>query len=94
MEAGLKLKCNFARKEVEYLGHLEGLKPNYRLVEAISELSTPSNISEIRRFLGLASYYQGFIARFAKIAAPLREVTQKNIPFHWTLRPSHGDPQD
>ena len=90
MEAGLKLKpskCHFAQREVEYLGHLvtpEGLKPNRQLFEAITEFSTPANVSEVRRFLGLASYYRRFIDGFAKIAAPLQELTRKNTPFHWT----------
>ena len=75
VKAGLKLKpskCFFARQDLGYLVTPGGLKPNHRLVEAISEFSSPSNVSEVRRFLGLASYYWHFIARFAKIAAPLR----------------------
>ena len=41
-------------------------------------------MSEVRRFLGLASYYRRFIDGFAKIAAPLRELTRKNTVFQWT----------
>ena len=65
-EAGLKLKpmkCHYVRNEVEYLGHLitpEGLKPNSKLVEAVQEFPRPSNVSGVRRFLGLASYYRWF----------------------------------
>ena len=86
-EAGLKLqppKCNFARREVEYLGHRvtpEGLKTNQRLVEAVTMFQTPTDVNGVRRFLGMASYYRRFIAR---IAAPLRELTHKNAVFNWT----------
>ena len=89
-EAGLKLKpskCRFVRSEVEYLGHLitpEGLKPNSKLVEAIQEFPRPSDVSGVRRFIGLASYYRRFIRDFARIAEPLRELTRKNVSFHWT----------
>ena len=90
-EAGLKLKpvkCHFARSEVEYLGHLvtpEGLKTNHRLVEAVAMFPTPTDVSEVRRFLGLASYYRRFIDGFARIAAPIRELTRKNSVFSWTV---------
>ena len=89
-EAGLKLKpakCHFARQEVEYLGHLltpEGLKMNKRLVEAIKEFPSPTDVRGVRRFLGLASYYRRFIDGFSKIAEPLRELTHKNTDFQWT----------
>lgn len=61
--AGLKLKpskCHFIRKEVEYLGHVitpDGLKPNPGRVSAVKEYSAPSNVKEVRQFLGIASYY-------------------------------------
>ena len=88
--AGLKLKpskCHFARREVEYLGHLvtpEGLKTNQKLVEAITLFPTPTDVNGVRRFLGMASYYRRFVDRFTKIAAPLRELTRNNATFHWT----------
>jgi hypothetical protein len=89
-EAGLKLKptkCHFARREVEYLGHLvtpEGLKTNQRLVEAVTMFPAPTDVNRVRRFLGLASYYRRFIDGFARIAAPLQELTRKNSVFNWT----------
>jgi len=89
-KAGLKLKpskCCFARQEVEYLEHLvmpEGLKTNHKLVESITHFPTPSGVNEVRRFLGMASYYQRFIDGFAWIAAPLRELTHKNAVFQWS----------
>ena len=80
-KTGLKLKpakCHFARQEVEYLGHLitpEGLRTNRKLVEAIEQFPTPTSVSEVRRFLELASYYRRFIEGFSKLAEPLRELT-------------------
>ena len=62
-EAKLKLKpvkCQFIRKEVDYLGRVltpEGLKVNARLVEAVTNFPQPRSVLEVRRFLGLASYY-------------------------------------
>ena len=76
-EVGLKInpaKCQFIRKEVQYLGHVitpEGLCPNKRLVEAVQNYTVPSNVQELKRFMGLASYYRRFVPQFAKIANPL-----------------------
>ena len=44
----------------------------------------PRNVSELRSFLGLASYYRRFIKDFAKIAVPLHRLTEKNKPFVWS----------
>ena len=66
-EAKLKLKpvkCQFIRKEVDYLGHEltpEGLKVNARLVEAVTNFPQPWSVLEVCHFLGLASYYQRFV---------------------------------
>ena len=75
--AGLKLKpskCRFVREEVEYLGHLvtpQGLKTNVSLVEAVKQFPRPTDVSGVRRFLGLSSYYWRFISNFARVAEPL-----------------------
>ena len=89
-EVNLKLqpaKCRFARKEMEYLGHIltpDGLKPNPALVSAVQGFSVPTNLKELRRFLRLASYYRRFIPRFASIAQPLHHLTCKDVSFVWT----------
>ena len=46
----------------------------------------PESVTDIRSFLGLAGYYRRFIPQFAKIAAPLTNLTRKNTPFTWSLR--------
>ena len=90
MKVGLKLKpakCHFARAELEYLGHVitrDGLKTNPRLVEAVQEFPTPRNIHDVRRFLGLSSYYRRFIPNFARVAKPLHQLTCKGARFEWT----------
>ena len=88
--ANLKLKpskCNFVKKEVEYLGHIitaNGLQPNTRITQAVLAFPIPEDVQGVRRFLGMASYYRRFIAGFAKIAQPLHHLTAKDVPFQWS----------
>lgn len=87
----LKLsKCTFVQPEVEYLGHVisfNSVKPSSRQVKAVTDFPEPKNVTEIRRFLGLAGFYRRFIPNFASIAEPLTRLTRKNIDFasHWQL---------
>ena len=89
-EAGLKLKpqkCRFLQKEVTYLGHVvseNGVSTDPSKVSKIFDWPIPRNVSELRSFLGLASYYRRFIKDFAKIAVPLHRLTEKNKPFVWS----------
>ena len=79
-------KCALFQKEVKYLGHIvnaTGVAPDPAKIEAVQTWPRPSCVKDVKGFLGLASYYQHFIAGFADIAAPLHQYTQKEAPFVW-----------
>ena len=44
----------------------------------------PTNVIEIRSFLGLAGYYRKFVERFLKLATPLTKLTRKEEKFVWS----------
>ena len=57
-------------------------------VKAIQDWPTPKNISEVRSFHGLASFYRRFVRDFNTLVAPLNEIVKKNVIFEW------GDQQE
>ncbi|CDO77977.1 hypothetical protein BN946_scf184303.g1, partial [Trametes cinnabarina] len=64
--------------ETEYLGHVisEGVvKMDPAKVAGVAEWPTPTNKKELQSFLGFANFYRRFVAGFAKIAAPLHQLT-------------------
>ena len=89
-EAGLKLKakkCHLFKESVLYLGHVvsgEGISTDPEKIRAVKEWPTPTTVKEVQSFLGLASYYRRFIARFSNIARPLHRLTEKGQQFVWS----------
>ncbi|KAL4312967.1 hypothetical protein GQ457_01G036970 [Hibiscus cannabinus] len=80
-------KCTFGQETVEYLGHIvskDGLAMDPSKVRAIREWPIPSNLKDVRGFLGLAGYYRRFIKGFATIAAPISDLLRKSEKFEWT----------
>lgn len=76
LAAGLKLKarkCTLFAKEVEYLGHIvskRGIATSPEKIKVVKKWPVPSNLTEIRSFVGFCSYYRRFVPNFAMIAKP------------------------
>lgn len=88
-QADLKLnleKCHFCKKELAFLGHIvseKGIQPDPGKVEKVQNFPIPTNLTELRGFIGLASYYRRFIKDFASIVEPMHRLMRKNIPYIW-----------
>lgn len=91
-QAGLTLsgsKCHIAQSQVHYLGHVfnqHGMRPDPAKVQSVHEWPPPTSASELRAFLGLASYYRRFVCHFAELAAPLNELLCKGELFRWQAK--------
>ena len=88
-EANLKLKevkCNFLKKQIQYLGHIvsgKGITPMPEKLACIQEMPPPKTPKEVKQFLGLIGYYQKFVPRFSDLARPLNALTRNNVLFEW-----------
>ena len=74
-------KCEFWLEQVAFLGHIvskEGISVDPAKVAAVWDWSTPRNVKDIRSFLGLAGYCEGFFSHrlFANILDEEREEVQ------------------
>ena len=89
-DAGLKIqldKCEFFRKEVQFLGHTvseDGVRPNEDKIKSIRSWPIPKNEKEVRQFLGTLGYYRRFIKDFAKLVKPLTSLLRKDKEFEIT----------
>jgi hypothetical protein len=79
-------KCEFGMTELLYLGHIisaQGVQVHQEKIRAILDWPTPRNVTELRSFFGLCSYYRWFIQGFSHLGAPLIDIT-KHGAFIWT----------
>ena len=79
-------KCAFFQNDVNLLGYIvseSGLKAQPGKTKAIADQPAPTDIRELRRFLGMATFYRQLIPQFAKIAEPLHLLTRKGVRWSW-----------
>ena len=79
--ANLKLKpkkCEFGKRKIQFLGHLvseEGVEPLPDTCKAVQNFPRPTNVKQVRSFLGLSGFYRKYIEHYSKIATPLTNLT-------------------
>ncbi|XP_066365133.1 uncharacterized protein [Miscanthus floridulus] len=74
-------------REVSFLGHVVsngGIAVDPGKVKDVLNWKPPTDVSEIRSFLGLAGYYRRFIEGFSKLAKPMTVLLEKNAKFEWS----------
>ena len=80
-EHDLKLKpskCEVFKSEINYLVHhvsQKGVLPSKKNLESIAQCPPPDTYTKVKSFVGLVGHYRHFIKGFAKIAAPLYDLT-------------------
>lgn len=80
-------KCHFCRRELKFLGYVvdnTGLRCDPDKVSAILNIPAPKNVKEVRRFLGVTSWYRRFIPDMASLVSPITHLLRKRSPFIWS----------
>ncbi len=77
-------KGQWCKTKVNYVRLLigrNGIEPQSNRTQAIQSIKMPTNISELRSFLGVCNYSRQFIENYADIARPLTSLLKKDEPF-------------
>ena len=74
--------------EITYCGYKvdkNGIHKTREKVEAILNAPQPVNVTQVKAFLDLVSYYSRFVSNFSSIVHPLNHLLRKNVRFKWSL---------
>lgn len=86
----MKLKpkmCPCLKLKVKYLGHLvctKGIRRDPQKTETVEDFPRPTNLRDVREFLGSIDYHRRDVDQFATLAKPLIALTLKNAKSEWT----------
>ena len=76
-------------EEVVYLGfkiNKHGIYPVESKVEAIDKAPSPTNVTELKAYLGMLNYYNRFLANLSHLLKPLHVLLQKDTKWSWEKR--------
>ena len=87
--AGLTVKASkytFYERQLEVLGFVvdeQGIRPQPKKVEAIKNMPPPTNIQEVRQFLGMVGFHRTMIPDYASYSSQLSDLTRKYARWEW-----------
>ena len=88
----LSLKKIKLGTSVQFAGFIitdKGVYPNPEKTAAIADFPQPTDVSTVRRFLGMANQLGFFLPDLAHMTDPLRQLLKKHVVFDW--RPEHSE---
>ena len=80
-------KCKFRQSEITFLGHIitkEGITPMTSRIKAITDFEPPSDITGLRRFMGMSQQLSKFSEEMSRAAEPLRDLLSSKNQWLWT----------
>ena len=84
----LKLnKCQIMLPSIDYLGYQigeNGLEKIKEKVKAITDAERPTNVTQVKSFIGLVNYYARFFPNLSSILDPLNALLRNGVKFEWS----------
>ena len=77
------------KPSLECLGHRvdkEGFHPVEAKVQAIKDAPAPTNVTELKSFLGMINFYGKFLPNLSSLLEPLHELLRKDNRWKWRKR--------
>lgn len=90
-KAGLTLnqeKCRYSQSSLKFLGHVlskEGVRADPDKVRAIAEMSPPTDVTELRRFLGMVHYIGAYLPDLNSVTGPMNELLKADKAWIWDI---------
>src|SRR6266540_4720926 len=82
-------KCKFGQRKIKFLGYTignDGIRTDPKNIEKIINCPVPTDVTGVRKFMGLCNYYRKFIKDLSKFSKTLRQLLKKDIKFLWELK--------
>lgn len=79
-------KCEFGKNKLKFLGHTvdeKGIQADPDKTSTVRDMAPPTNISDLRRFLGMVNQLRKFSANLADLTQPLRELLSEKCTWGW-----------
>src|SRR6266498_3013466 len=79
-------KCKFGQRKIKFLGYTIGtdrLRTDPENIEKIINCPVPTDVTRVRKFMGLYNYYRKFIKDLSKLLKLLRGLLKKDVKFLW-----------
>ena len=89
-EKGVRLnrnKLELRKEAITFRGHRitkNGLEVDPEKIKAVQQMATPTNLSELRIFIGMVNYMAKFLPDLAAMMKPLTNLTKRNMPWNWS----------
>ena len=80
-------KCVIDQKQIHFFCAIydkNGIRPDPSKVDAIKQLPSPTNITDLQKVLGIITYLAPFILHLSDLTAPMRDLLKKESEYQWT----------
>ena len=79
-------KCEFSKSEIKFIGHIlnrDGIRPDPEKVSVIKNMERPSDVSGVRRLLGMTNQMGKFTPNLAEKTKAIRDLLNRGSHWCW-----------